>query len=200
MDVEFWNERYRESHRIWSGAPNPQLVTEVSALAPGKALDIGCGEGADSIWLASRGWEVTGVDFAQAALDKGAEEAAERGLSVTWLCKDLLNWRPSQEFDLVSAQFFHLQPDLLGGVLTRLSRAVVAGGTFLVVGHNPRDLVTHTGHQRRVDVLFAPEVVVDLLDADQWEISVAEGRSRPIELPDGETFTYTDTVVRAKRR
>lgn len=76
FDAEFWDTRYGESTKVWSGKPNPQLVSEVSGLKPRTALDIGSGEGADSIWLARHGWHVTAVDFSQVALDRAAEHAA----------------------------------------------------------------------------------------------------------------------------
>lgn len=198
MDAEFWNTRYRESHRIWSAQPNPQLVAEVSDLPPGAALDAGCGEGADAVWLARRGWAVTAVDFAQAALDKGIEEAANQGLDITWRCQDLVTWRPPREFDLVSAQFFHLEPALRDTALVNLADAVAPGGTLLVVGHHHRDLVTPTGHERHAPMLFGPDEIVALLDAD-WQIVVSEARPREIITPDGGPFTHTDTVVRALR-
>jgi len=201
MDVDYWNTRYLESDKIWSGAPNPQLVAEAAGVAPGKALDAGCGEGADAIWLAERGWTVSAVDFAQAALDKGSAEAERLGLDdrIRWECQDISSWRPPREFTLISAKFFHLEPSLRDRGIRNLASAVVAGGTLLVVGHSRRDLETHTGRERRVDVLFDPEDIEALLDATEWQVIVSEARERGIEDDDGNPFTYTDTVVRAVR-
>src|SRR2546430_12503786 len=110
---EFWDERYRSSDRVWSGEPNPRLVERVSDLTPGTALDVGSGEGADAIWLAARGWQVTAIDVSTVALDRAAERAAEAGAEVanriTWQQADVLTWDPAPlQFDLVSAQFMHL--------------------------------------------------------------------------------------------
>lgn len=201
MDVEFWQARYQEDEKIWSGAPNPQLVAEVSDLAPGKTLDAGCGEGADAIWLAGKGWTVTAVDFAQAALDKGASEARRQGLddAITWVCEDLATWQPPREYSLVSAQFLHLEPSLRDAALQHLAAAVLPGGSLLVVGHHREDLRTHTGRERHAEVLFNPEDIEALLEPDEWNIEVSEARQRVVEDSDGKPFAYTDTVVRAVR-
>jgi len=201
MDVDFWEARYRESEKIWSGAPNPQLVIEVSDLTPGKALDAGCGEGADAIWLAGTGWNVTAVDFAQAALDKGAREAQRQGLDemVNWICEDLASWQPRREYSLVSAQFLHLEPPLRDVALQYLAASVLPGGSLLVVGHHRRDLKTHTGHERHAEVLFNPEDIEALLEPAEWNIEVSEARERIVGDSEGKPFSYTDTVVRAVR-
>ena len=89
LTPEFWDERYRSKEQVWSGNPNPHLVEQIADIAPGTALDVGCGEGADAIWLAARGWQVTAADVSQVALDRGARFAAEAGSDVaariTWL-------------------------------------------------------------------------------------------------------------------
>jgi 2-polyprenyl-3-methyl-5-hydroxy-6-metoxy-1,4-benzoquinol methylase len=106
-DEQAWDERYRESDRIWSGNPNVVLVAEVLDLAPGRALDLGCGEGADAVWLARRGWQVTAVDISGVALSRAASHAAEAGVEIDWQRHDLEQSFPAGEFDLISAQFLH---------------------------------------------------------------------------------------------
>ena len=107
---EFWDARYRSADRIWSGSPNPHLVAHVATLFPRTALDVGCGEGADTIWLASLGWHVTAIDVSTVALDRAAEQAAAAGRRVadriTWQHADVLSWdfmKPRRQFDLVGA-------------------------------------------------------------------------------------------------
>jgi SAM-dependent methyltransferase len=139
---EFWDDRYRSADQLWSGLPNPQLVAQTSGLTPGDALDVGCGEGADAIWLASQGWTVTAVDISVVALDRAAAHAAARGdevaRRVSWLQGDLLSWDPgSQQFDLVSAQFMYLPEAGLRSLHQRLASAVRPGGTLLIVLHHP---------------------------------------------------------------
>ena len=104
----FWEDRYSSRSALWSGNPNPHLVSEVSDLSPGTALDAGSGEGADAIWLAERGWQVTAVDFSAVALERGAAQAAARGADISgriaWLHQDLIEWVPAEaSYDLVSA-------------------------------------------------------------------------------------------------
>ncbi|HEY2075322.1 MAG TPA: methyltransferase domain-containing protein [Streptosporangiaceae bacterium] len=139
---EFWDDRYRSADQLWSGQPNPQLVAQTYGLTPGDALDVGCGEGADAIWLASQGWTVTAVDISVVALDRAAAHAAARGdevaRRVSWLQGDLLSWDPwPQPFDLVSAQFMYLPEAGLRSLHRRLAAAVRPGGTLLIVLHHP---------------------------------------------------------------
>ena len=94
--AEVWDEKYRSRARIWSGEPNPQLIAEAAPLPPGTALDLGCGEGADAIWLASRGWKVTAVDVSAVALERAEAHAQERGQggNIKWVRQDLATWVP----------------------------------------------------------------------------------------------------------
>jgi 2-polyprenyl-3-methyl-5-hydroxy-6-metoxy-1,4-benzoquinol methylase len=106
---QFWDGFYQEREHVWSGRPNPLLVREVASLTPGTALDLGCGEGADAIWLAEQGWRVTAVDISETALDRAAARAMEAGIrdGIVWTRHDLSQSFPAGVFDLVSAQFFH---------------------------------------------------------------------------------------------
>src|SRR5258705_2397341 len=69
-----WDARYSERDgTMWSGRPNGRLVAEADGLTPGRALDVGCGEGADAIWLARRGWTVTAIDISHVAVSPARE-------------------------------------------------------------------------------------------------------------------------------
>lgn len=108
-DAQFWNSLYEERPARWSGDPNPQLIAEASDLEPGTALDVGCGEGADALWLARRGWKVTGTDISSVALGRAQAHVEGEGVDIEWLEADLTKWDPQgRSFDLVSAQFFHM--------------------------------------------------------------------------------------------
>jgi SAM-dependent methyltransferase len=201
----FWNDRYSSADRIWTGAANAQLVASAADLAPGVALDVGCGEGADAIWLASRGWQVTGVDVSTVALNRAAMEATSAGPDIaqriTWKQVDLLTWdlAPDQ-FDLVSAQFIHLPPAELAALHRQLAAAVRPGGMLLVVGHHPSD--RHTS-MRRPDLpcLFATaEQMAAVLDAGDWESIDTSAPHRTAIDPDGTEVTIADAVLRAVRR
>ena len=134
---EFWDERYGSATTIWSGNPNPHLVARVADLRPGTALDVGSGEGADAIWLAEQGWQVTGIDVSMVALERAAQLAAAAGQDVadriTWQQADILTWDPApRQFDLVSAQFMHLPRSAREVVYRRLAAAVRPDGSLLM--------------------------------------------------------------------
>ncbi len=198
---EFWDERYRSADRLWSGQPNPQLVAQVAGLPPGDALDAGCGEGADAIWLASRGWTVTGVDVSAVALDRAAAHAAAEGVRVSWQREDLLTWDPGPErFDLVTAEFMHLPSPELESMHARLSAAVRPGGTLLIVAHHPDDLHVNVGRCGHLALFPSAGQLAAMLDPGSWEILVASAIERPATDLDGRPVTVKDTVVRAARR
>jgi SAM-dependent methyltransferase len=200
---ETWDARYAESDRIWSGRPNPRLVEQAADLPPGDALDVGAGEGADAVWLATRGWRVTALDVSEVALGRTAAHAAEAGVAdrVSTLHHDLMTGAPLPgSFDLVSAQYLHPPLERFAEIFGLLGAAVRPGGVLLVVAHHPDDLATglRSGHGHP-ELLFAPDKVVAALSADEWDVRVAEAQTRTVDGPDG-PVTVTDTVVLAARR
>ncbi|MFI1281569.1 SAM-dependent methyltransferase [Streptomyces sp. NPDC020858] len=198
---EFWDGRYEESDRIWSGEANAMLVHEASGLAPGRALDLGCGEGGDAVWLARRGWTVTGTDISGVALGRAAEHVAEAGVAdrVSFARHDLTESFPQGEFDLVSACFLHNYGDFPRDVVLRTAAAAVApGGTLLVVGHAG----WAPWQEDREEAHFpTPEEVLGQLEpvTAGWEVLRAEETERVQEQPDGTPGTRTDNVVRVRR-
>ncbi len=190
--AQFWDERYRAADRVWSGNPNPHLITTAAGLPPGDALDVGAGEGADAVWLASRGWRVTGVDVSGVALEKAAGHARDAGVEVTWERADVRGWDPApRRYDLVSVQFMQFPRPALDEVHRRLAAAVRPGGTLLIVGHHPD---SH-GHHHLADRMFTAEEAAPALDPADWEIRVT---SPEREMSNGETAR--DAVLRAVRR
>ena len=199
---EFWDERYAASHRIWSGRPNPRLVEHVSAMAPGAAIDVGCGEGADAVWLASRGWEVLGVDVSSVALERAREHAVGAGVAdrTSWRQLDLVAGdRLPSTADLVSVQFLHLPESVFASVYAGLADSVRPGGRLLVTGHHPADASTGLRNERLAHLLFTPEQVTAVLAPDEWQIEVADAPTREVEGESG-PVTVTDSVVLATRR
>jgi SAM-dependent methyltransferase len=199
---EAWDARYAESDRIWSGHPNPRLVEHVAGLPPGDALDVGCGEGADAVWLATKGWRVTALDVSAVALERTAAHAREAGVAdrVTPLHHDLMSGqRLPGEYQLVSLQFMHPPPEVFDELHRRVGAAVRPGGTLLVVAHHPDDVATGVREPHGPGLLFTPERVVAALPADEWEVRVAAAATREWARESG-TVTVTDTVVVALRR
>jgi SAM-dependent methyltransferase len=203
-DQDFWDERYRSKPVLWSGRPNPQLVAEAAGLAPGRALDAGCGEGADAVWLAERGWQVTAVDISEVALERAAAHArtfgAELAGRITWQQADLIDWVPDEgAYDLVSAQFIHLPREPREPMERRLAASVAPGGILLVVGHHPSDLATTMPRPNRPELFFTAEETAAGLDPAEWAVT-AESRPRAATDPDGREVTIHDAVLRARRR
>lgn len=197
--AEFWDERYASSDKIWSGQPNRRLVEQTADLVPGTALDVGAGEGADAIWLAQRGWSVTGIDLSQVALDRATTHAAAAGVSATFRQHDVLLDPVVGGFDLVTAHFMHVLRPAFDPLYVALAAAVRPGGTLLVVGHHPHDVESGVRTHHGDDLLFDADRVTALLDPADWDVLVADAQSRP-QVIDGEERTVTDTVVRAVRK
>jgi SAM-dependent methyltransferase len=202
-DAAFWDERYGSSDALWSGHVNAVVRDEAAGLPPGRALDVGCGEGGDGLWLAGQGWQVLGVDVSQVALGRAAARARETGFDARtrWEHRDLLVWTPpARAYDLVSVAFVHLATGDRRQVYERLASAVAPGGTFLVAAHHPSDLgvVPRPPHP---ELFFtAEELAGDLRSGPgSWEVVTAEARPRPGHHPDGHPVTLHDTVLRARR-
>ena len=213
--ASIWDERYRTKPQMWSGKPNPQLVREAGGLKPGRALDLGCGEGADAIWLAQQGWTVTAVDVSAVALERAQSHekaalaresvhAADGAIAsrITWQQANLEQWQPEGTFDLVTSQFLHSQELAWQGPLRTAAAAVKPGGTLLVVGHHPDRLPPWgANHHDHRDMFYTgDELVRELrLDGPGWQLEVLTSRERPVTGPNGEHATIADVVLRATR-
>jgi SAM-dependent methyltransferase len=183
-----WDKKYEGDAFLWSVEPNRFLVAEVAGLAPGRALDLACGEGRHAVWLAERGWQVTAVDFSEVALTKAGRLARSREVSVDWIAADLLEHRPDGVFDLVIVFYLQLPADERRVVHTRAASVVSQGGTLLVVGHDLTNLTEGYGGPTRAEVLFTPEEVADELPGLIVERAERVRRGRAI-----------DALVRARR-
>jgi SAM-dependent methyltransferase len=196
-----WNAKYSEREgAMWSGRPNGRLVVEVAGLTPGRALDVGCGEGADAIWLALSGWTVTAIDVSDVALSRAGEAAEGAGAVVEWVCGDALQTSfVACSFDLVSLQYPAL-PKAAGEPAVRaLLGTVRPGGLLLAIYHDLDD--EHREHMKSRGVDPADYVSVEdlgqLLGNDfTVELHVVEPRIDPP--PDNPHIA--DVVLRARRR
>jgi SAM-dependent methyltransferase len=197
--AEDWDRRYEEAELVWTPRPNRFLVEEVGGLQAGTALDLACGEGRHAVWLAERGHEATGVDWSAVAIAKGRRLAETRGVTVDWVVADLNEWEPAgAAWDLVLVFYLQLEPDERRAVLAKAARAVAPGGTFLLVGHDTRNLENGYGGPKSGRVLFTPEDVVADLEGSGLEIERAEPVNRPVETSEGERIAI-DALVRASR-
>ena len=198
-----WEHRY-SGDQLWSGNPNGTLVREVSDLPPGRALDVGAGEGGDALWLAEQGWTVIASDISQHALDRIETEAARRGLQLECQLADANADDPfvAAAFDLVSAQYASIPrtPDSRG--VRNVLRAVAPGGTLLVVGHDLDAM------RKAIDEGAAPafdpmayvhveDFATVVADSPDWDIEVHEKRPRP---PGAASASHhiEDVVLRAR--
>ncbi|MEU3605398.1 methyltransferase domain-containing protein [Streptomyces sp. NPDC035033] len=196
---EEWDNRYAERQRLWSGQPNGALVAEVAGLAPGRVLDVGCGEGADAIWLARTGWDVTALEVSGVALRRAAAHAREAGVGIRWVHAGLAEAAlPPASFDLVSAQYPAL-PRTPGSSAERaLLAAVAPGGVLLLVHHAGMETRSASdGAFDPADYVW-PSMVAALLD-DDWRVEVDEQRPRVV--PEGGAGAHHahDVVLRARR-
>ena len=193
-----WDERYSAADQVWSGQPNGALVAEVSTLAPGRVLDVGCGEGADAVGLAGRGWDVTALDVSGVALERAARHARDAGAQVEWVHSGLVEAQlPEGTYDLVSAQYPALArtPDRLAE--RALLAAVAPGGTLLVV-HHVHDAETAHDHEFDPEDFVMPRDIAGLL-GDGWVVEVDEVRPRAVPPSGGGTHHVDDVVLRARR-
>ena len=195
MQREDWNKRYASVENLWAVRPNRFLVAEVATLAPGRALDLACGEGQNAIWLASLGWEVTGVDFSEVAIAKARSRADRDGVRVEFVCADLLEYEPGLgAFDLVLVLYIHTPAVARRQVLSKAAAALAPNGTFVLVGHDLTNMTDGVGGPSDPDLLFTPDdIVAELPDI---EIEKAERVLRDVADADRPAI---DALVRARR-
>lgn len=200
--AERWDEHWRRAVRP-AAAAHPYLASELGALEPGIALDAGCGAGAEAVWLARRGWRVTGVDVSATALERAAGLAADAGVveAVDWIRADLTTWTPDTSFDLVTAHYAH--PDMPPTAFhARLASWVAPGGTLLVVAHRRDHGAAGTGSGPSAAASTTLADVVSVLDPAEWRVITAAERDRtpqPSHHPHDDGV-LRDVVVRAVRR
>ena len=206
FDQDYWERHWKEAPGGAAAdsdgmAPNPHLTRETSGLAPGTALDAGCGTGAEAAWLAVHGWQVTGADISATALARAAGRAAEMNVSgsVTWIEADLTSWEPGRRFDLVTTNYAHpAMPQL--AFYERIAEWVAPGGTLLIVGHLHDPASPGHGHHPPAEATVTLADITGTLAPGAWSIETAQELSRTLRGPGGRAVTLQDAVVRATRR
>jgi SAM-dependent methyltransferase len=197
MERADWDRRYRGTELVWTAQPNRFVVEELGELPPGRALDLGSGEGRNAVWLAEGGWQVTAVDFSSVALDKARRLAQARGVTVDWVLADLRSYRPEPgAYHLVLVAYLHLSPLERVAVLAGAVAALAPGGTLLVIGHDLANLTQGVGGPQDPAVLYTPEAIVAELDG--LTVHRAERVRRPVDTAP-EPGVAVDTLVRATR-
>jgi SAM-dependent methyltransferase len=196
-----WDEVYRSKPALWSGRPGPLLVRELTGLAPGHALELGCGEGADALWLAGEGWRVDGLDISTVALERADARARELGLQsrVHWQQQDLSSWRAQNVYDLVSVQFLHSIGLDREPILIEATHAVAPGGTLLIVSHRA---VPHWSGLAEAPAQPSATELADRIGVSgpDWRIDLVDEVERTATHADGRTEIVSDSVLRATRR
>ncbi len=193
MDASVWDEKYSAAERLWSKGPNLFVADRLGPVTPGKGLDLACGEGRNAIWLAEQGWEMTGVDFSEVALERGREQSD----AVEWVCGDALVWEPppGTRYELVLIAYLQIpQPDL-EKVVRRASTWLVPGGEIFLIGHDKSNLEDGHGGPQVPEVLWDVDTITSWLEG--LEIVEAQVVRRPVETDDGIVYAL-DTLVRAR--
>lgn len=200
MDCNDWNDRYSATDLVWGADPNRFVAAELEGRAPqGRALDLACGEGRNAIWLAELGWSVTGVDFADVAIERARRLAERRGVDVEWLHADLASYEPPAEaFQLVVIAYLQLPAAELRHVLERAVEALAPGGELMMIGHARRNLAEGVGGPRDSDVLWTPDELDAALRALGLSVERCEHVKRPVDAADGPREAI-DVLARAHR-
>jgi SAM-dependent methyltransferase len=192
---EDWDRRYSQPDLLWSATPSRFLVEEAAELATGRALDLACGEGRNSLWLAELGWHVTAVDYSSVAIAKARDRAASAGAEIDFVCADLLDYAPEDRaYELVLVLYLQLPAEQRRFVLSRAEAAVAPGGIFLLIGHDLLNMTDGVGGPSEPDVLYTPEEIVSELP--ELEIEKAERVLREVADADRPAI---DALVRARR-
>ncbi len=205
MDASDWNARYDTPELIWSGEPNQFLAPEVSDLTPGRALDLACGEGRNSVWLATQGWTTTGVDFSDVGIAKARALSQKHGVEAEWIVGDATSWQPTADlFDLVAVFYLQLPADERRASMLSAVRSLGVGGTLLVVGHDLLNLTEGYGGPKDPSVLLTAEDLLDDLTAaevalDRELVTEKAGRVDRVVVTDDGERTAIDTLVRVRR-
>lgn len=163
MNSDMWDTRYEEKELIWSAEPNIFLPSIVEGLEVGSALDLACGEGRNSIWLARAGWDVTGIDFSGVAIEKAKKIAGST--VVDWQVADITAYEPQRAFDLVIIVYVHLELAGMAALFSNAIGSLAPRGTLIAVGHALRNLTDGVGGPPYPEILWTEDRIAPLLES-----------------------------------
>ena len=192
LDSTGWNERYRQSERLWSEGPNMFVADRLAHAEPGVGIDVASGEGRNSIWLAERGWKMTAVDFSEVAIERGRAASDE----VDFVVADVMEWEPEESYDLALIAYLHLPERDMRRVIERVASWLRPGGELFLIGHDESNIDEgHGGPQ-------SPEILTRVEDTVEWledlEVIEAQVVRRPVETEEDRVFAR-DALIRARR-
>ncbi len=197
MDSTAWDARYAMDQLVWGAEPNRFVAAEFTGRPPGRALDLGAGEGRNAIWLARQGWQVTAVDFSPVAIDRAGKLASAEGVEVTWIVADVAEYRPEPgAFDAVLVAYLHLPATPRAVVLARAARALAPGGRIVVVGHDVASAGAGVGGPQDPAILYTPQRIV--AELPELTVRTAEHVRRAVQTDHG-TADAIDTLAVAVR-
>jgi len=195
MKREDWDRKYAAVDNLWASKPNRFLVAEVEGLPPGRALDLACGEGQNAVWLATRGWSVTGVDYSEVAIAKARARAKRDGVEVDFVHADLVEYVPERgAYDLVTLLYLHIPSTGRRDVHAKASDALAPEGTLVLVGHDLANATEGVGGPSDRDLLYTADGIASELPG--LDIEKATTVLRDVH---GEERDAIDTLVRARR-
>ena len=208
---EFWNEMWADTDNVGSGS-DAILSEQIEHLTPGSALEIGCGTGVNAVWLAQQGWQVTGVDYSEVAVEKGKQLAAEKGVNVEFVLADASTYQPKGQYDLITSFYIQLFPQQRAGMLANMSKALAPGGTLLFVGHDKSGPPAGWSEEDLLSLTTPEEIVAKLAelqieqafvlddDANGGQVSHMHHDGAEHETHEAQRFHATSsTIVRAIR-
>jgi 2-polyprenyl-3-methyl-5-hydroxy-6-metoxy-1,4-benzoquinol methylase len=196
VDSAGWDDRYSAKELVWTGRANQFVEQHLADLEPGSAIDLGAGEGRNSVWLAARGWDVTAVDFSQVGLDKALQLAADNGVEIKTECADAKTYEPTAPVGLVVLSYLQLGQEAQRTILEQAATWLQPGGTLFVIAHDRSNVTDGYGGPPSPEVCYTVEETIDAIQG--LNISTAEVAERQVDTPDG-VQTALDTLVIATR-
>jgi cyclopropane fatty-acyl-phospholipid synthase-like methyltransferase len=181
---EFWDQRYSAPEYIFGTSPNLFLASRQHLFKPGdRVLDIACGEGRNSVWLASLGCQVLGMDVSPLALTNARQLAADRGVTVAWQEADVRSWQWQPDaFDAVVCIFIQFaDPSQRARLFSGLQTTLKLGGKLVLQGYTPKQVEYKTGGPPQAAHMYTAAMLrdafagLDVVHLQEHEDVLSEG-------------------------